>query len=320
MAVKCTPKCRPGITAPPWMQALVRLLALPWAVYLPRSAALPRVLALLWVAVMPAAALAETGVYPTVAIIIDDMGNTAEPSDRAVSLPAPMTFAFLPDLPLTPVYAEMAHRRGHEVMLHAPMENHRNLPLGPMAITSTMSSAQIVTTLRAAIATVPHLSGVNNHMGSRLTEDRQAMSIVMDEIGRHPLYFVDSRTSSLSVAHQVADLRGIPTLSRDVFLDHVISYPAIHLQFETLLALARRKGTAIAIGHPYPETLRYLEQRLPRLGEEGFNVASVRGLWAIRNQNRAMFAAPFEPATQSHAQSTRIPSCALTSTCVKVPN
>jgi polysaccharide deacetylase 2 family uncharacterized protein YibQ len=237
----------------------------------------------------PPAALAESGVNPAIAIIIDDMGNTQELSERAVRLPAPVTYAFLPDLRYTAVYAEMAHQRGHEIMLHAPMENHKNLPLGPMALTSLMDTTTLSATLRTAIRSIPHISGVNNHMGSLLTEDRLAMSTVMNEVGQHPLYFVDSRTTANTVAQRVAELQGIPTLARDVFLDHVISYRAIHLQFMRLIDIARKNGTAIAIGHPHPETLQYLEDTLPRLGEQGISVATVKGIWAIRNQGRPMF-------------------------------
>lgn len=228
---------------------------------------------------------------PVIAIIIDDMGNSHEWGQKAILLPAPLTLAFLPGRPFTRAQAELAHQVGKEVMLHAPMENTRQLPLGAMALTSRMNNDALSLTLRRAIQSVPHVSGVNNHMGSLLTSNRPAMSTIMGELRQHPLYFVDSRTSASSVAYEVAKGNGIPSLARDVFLDHVISYRSIHHQFQRLLQVARKNGSAIAIGHPHPETLRYLERALPRLGEQGISVATVKGLWALRNQSEMLFPA-----------------------------
>lgn len=231
-------------------------------------------------------------INPTIAIIIDDMGNQQQQGLKAIHLPAPMTLAFLPGRPHTQKQARLAHQYGHEVMLHAPMENMRQLPLGAMALTSRMPDAELTSTLRQAIDSIPHISGVNNHMGSLLTSSPRAMNTVMQEIQKHPLYFVDSRTAASSVAYESARQHKIPSLTRDIFLDHEISYRAIHNQFQRLLSIARKKGTAIAIGHPHKETLRYLEKALPRLGQQGINVATVKGIWAIRHQGEQLFAPP----------------------------
>lgn len=243
-------------------------------------------------------ALAE-GEYsgsPTISIIIDDMGNTLDTNQRAIALPAPLTFAFLPHLSHTPALAEQAYANGHEIILHAPMENQHNLPLGPMALTSHMDSTSLSQTLRESITSIPFISGVNNHMGSLLTRDRLAMTTIMAEINRYPLYFVDSRTTPDSVAQKIAEAQGIPTLARDVFLDNETDFQSIHAQFSKLIDIARHKGTAIAIGHPYPETIRYLEKVLPRLGEQGISIASVKGIWAIRHNSQPMFAVPYTPS------------------------
>ncbi|MBK8974027.1 MAG: divergent polysaccharide deacetylase family protein [Hahellaceae bacterium] len=250
------------------------------------------------IALVPTSGQAEPEMSgpPTIAIIIDDMGNTLETNQQAINLPAPITFAFLPKLQHTPLLAEQAYAKGHEIILHAPMENQHNLPLGPMALTSHMDSTSLSSTLRESIASIPYISGVNNHMGSLLTMDRLAMTTVMAEINRYPLYFVDSRTTPDSVAQKVAEAQGIPTLARDIFLDNETSIEAIHKQFTRLLEIARQKGTAIAIGHPYPETVHYLEQALPGLGELGISIASVKGIWAIRHNSQPMFAEPYTPS------------------------
>lgn len=226
---------------------------------------------------------------PTIAVIIDDMGNQREPGLQAINLPAPLTLAFLPGRRYTTEHALLAHQHGKEVMLHAPMENQRNLALGAMGLTRSMSAQALITTLRDAIRSIPYVSGVNNHMGSLLTEDRRSMQVLMAEIRQYPLYFVDSRTSARSVAYQEAKRQQIPSLARDVFLDHIISYRNIHTQFRRLIRIARQQGTAIAIGHPHKETLRYLERALPRLAEEGINVATVKGIWAIRHGGEQLF-------------------------------
>ena len=246
---------------------------------------------LAWLAWSPAVAfgerqpvsLDESAGMPTIAIIIDDMGNRRDWGHRTIDLPHPLTLAFLPQRPYTRELAARAHLVGKEIMLHMPMENERALPLGGSALTSDMSAVQLETVLRDAIAAIPHLRGVNNHMGSRLTANPQAMQQVMQVLRGYPLYFIDSRTTAASVAYASAAAKGIPVMKRDVFLDHAVNYRDIHLQFQRLLDIARRNGTAIAIGHPHEETIRYLEHTLPKMGEQRINIATVSGLWQVRH-------------------------------------
>lgn len=111
----------------------------------------------------------------------------------------------------------------------------------------------------------------------------------MEEVSRHPLYFVDSRTTAQTVAQRVAQEHQIPNLARDVFLDHEISEEAVDREFKRLIRIARKVGTAIAIGHPHEVTVSYLERELPKLGEQGVAVATVSALWMIRNNGLALF-------------------------------
>ncbi|WP_020407878.1 divergent polysaccharide deacetylase family protein [Hahella ganghwensis] len=226
---------------------------------------------------------------PTIAIIIDDMGNYKDMGLRAINIPAPMTFAFLPFRPYTEEHARLAHASGKEIMLHAPMENTKSLPLGHAGLTSDMDSLKMAITFRRAIRSIPYLSGVNNHMGSALTQNRSAMNVLMKELSSYPLYFVDSRTTPMTVAYDVATEHAIPSLGRDVFLDHLITTKAIDFQFQRLLSIARKNGTAIAIGHPHKETIEYLEKAIPMLGKEGVAIATVKGIWAIRHNAMSMF-------------------------------
>ena len=232
----------------------------------------------------------DEGMPPTIAIIIDDMGANAVEGRRLINLEHPLTLAFLPFRRHTRALATTAHRHQKEVMLHAPMDNTRHLGLGAGGLTADMDRSAMTSTLRQSLKAVPYARGVNNHMGSLLTQLQQPMTWVMEELRHHPLYFVDSRTIASTIAGQTAADNDVPTLTRDIFLDHEQTEEFVHQQFQRLIEKARENGTAIAIGHPHTVTVDYLEKVLPTLDEQGIAVATVSGVWAIRNGNRRMFA------------------------------
>jgi len=227
---------------------------------------------------------------PTIAIIIDDMGHNLYEGERLAQMEQPLTLAFLPYRKHTTSLAKLAYQQNKEIMLHAPMANTRNFGLGPGGLTPDMDEATLTKTLRRSLQSIPHVSGVNNHMGSLLTQQLQPMDWVMKELNRYPLYFVDSRTIASSIAGQVAQAYRIPSLTRDVFLDHEQTEEFVDQQFQLLIKTAKEKGTAIGIGHPHKVTVDYLEKHLPKLDEQGIAVATVSGIWAMRNGNREMFA------------------------------
>lgn len=239
--------------------------------------------------VVASSSWADSVSQPTIAIIIDDMGNHLKTGRQLINLPYPLTLAFLPHRKHTPDLARNAHRRNKEVMLHMPMANTLGLELGPGGLTDDMEKLDLTTTLRQAIRSIPYIQGINNHMGSALTQRRNQMSWVMEELYNYPLYFVDSRTIATSVAGNTAQQYQIPNLSRDVFLDHWQTRKSIHSQFGRLIKLAKEKGSAVAIGHPHQVTADYLEWALPRLDQQGIRIATVSGLWAIRNNGHPMF-------------------------------
>jgi polysaccharide deacetylase 2 family uncharacterized protein YibQ len=227
---------------------------------------------------------------PTIAIIIDDMGHNLIEGERLIAMDQPLTLAFLPFRRHTTGLAEKAHLHQKEIMLHAPMANTRFLELGPGGLNPDMSQPEMAITLRRALRSIPHVQGVNNHMGSLLTQQLRAMDWVMEELNHYPVYFVDSRTIASSIAGDVAAAYRIPTLTRDVFLDHEQTEEYVDKQFELLIKRAKENGSAIGIGHPHTVTVDYLEKRLPEMDEEGIAVATVSGVWAMRNGNRRMFA------------------------------
>ncbi|MCV6588861.1 MAG: divergent polysaccharide deacetylase family protein [Marinobacterium sp.] len=207
---------------------------------------------------------------PRVVVVIDDMGNDLRKGRAALKLPGPVTYAFLPHLRHTPALAEEALFRNKEVILHAPMENSRHLPLGPGGLTSDLPRQEVQRRFNAALDAIPGVIGFNNHTGSLLTRLRLPMEAVMDVARDRGMFFLDSVTAHDSVAWKVAREKGIPFMSRDIFLDHYADTDFIDRQFRIALDLARKRGHVVMIGHPYPETINYLRAALLTIAEDGF--------------------------------------------------
>ncbi len=219
-----------------------------------------------------------------IALIIDDIGYVDDLGARAVALPDDVTFAVLPHTPYGVTLAQAAHANGKEVMLHAPMSNLAAMPLGPGGLTPQLTREEFVQTLTAALDAVPHLQGLNNHMGSELTAQEGPMRWVMETLQGRNLYFVDSYTTASSVAGRIAREQNIPTLTRNVFLDNVQTAEDIDREFQRLLTLAREKGFATGIGHPHAATLDYLEKALPTLAALNIELIPVSQMIALQQQ------------------------------------
>lgn len=237
---------------------------------------------------------AELHNAPTIALIIDDIGHNYRNGADLAEMPYPLTLAFLPQRRHTKRLAELAHSYGKEIILHAPMENKLGIGLGIGGLTSTMSEDAFKRSLAYSIDSIPHLSGVNNHMGSLLTSQPKAMRWVMETLSNTPYFFVDSRTTASSVAALAAHRHGVPNMSRDVFLDNTQTASAVREQFRELIAIARRKGHAIGIGHPYPVTIDIMRNVLPKLDEMGIAIATAGALWQLKH-----------PYSQMHSESTQ---------------
>lgn len=215
---------------------------------------------------------------PRITIIIDDLGYSLAAGRRAVELPGPVVCAVLPMTPRGSLLAELAVANGKEVLLHLPLQAGDEANTEPGQITLDMSRARLADTLTAYVDSVPFIVGINTHKGSLLTRHPGHMRWLMEEIDARRLVFVDSYTTHHSVALQTANEFGIPSARRDVFLDSSRRPADIAHQFTRLKNLARVRGSAIGIGHPYPATLSFLEAELPRLAEEGFELVGIRRL------------------------------------------
>src|SRR5262245_43534103 len=149
---------------------------------------------------------------------------------------------------------------------------------GPGVVLRSQDDAEIVGTLERDLASVPGVTGVNNHMGSAATADPRVMRAVAAVLARRGLFLVDSRTTLDTVARDAAQAAGVPSASRRVFLDDVATVEAVSRSFEDLLRRAEEEGSAIGIGHPHPATLEVLERELPKLKEKGVRLVRVREL------------------------------------------
>jgi hypothetical protein len=250
-----------------------------------------RAVIVILVLALAAPAVAQQTAGASIALIIDDLGDSLGEGRRVVALPGPVACSILPHTAHGRELADTAHRAGKEVMLHLPMPpDGEAYEPGPGQIDADMGSLEVGMMLAYDLETVPHAAGVNNHMGSRLTAQPEPMARVMGALKtRGGLFFLDSFTSPASVAAQVALRHGLPTLKRDVFLDNERNEAAIERQFDELLRLARSRGAAIGIGHPYPETLAVLERRLPPLAEQGVTLVAPSALLPKRSVEDSIY-------------------------------
>lgn len=197
---------------------------------------------------------------PRIAIIIDDLGYDKSLAEEFMDLDLPLTLSILPLAPHTRSIAHRAREAGREIMLHLPMEPQRYPRINPGdgVLLVSMERDTVLEVLDRDLGGIPFVAGVNNHMGSRFTENREKMMVVLAELKRRGLYFVDSKTSPSSVAFDLAKQMELRAARRDIFLDNDLSEGALKLQMDRLLNSARHKGHAIGIGHPHKETLWFL--------------------------------------------------------------
>lgn len=209
-----------------------------------------------------------------VAIVIDDFGQDLEVARKFLDIPLALTFSVLPHQKHSQEVAALAHAHGHEVILHLPMQP-QGYPIknpGKGALLTAMTSEAVRKSLQSALDVSPYFKGINNHMGSRFTEDRAAMGVFLNEVKQRGLYFLDSSTSPRSVGHSMAQELRVLAGKRDIFLDHTPTEEFVRSQIENLIRKAKIEGSAIAIGHPYEVTLRTLSRKTGRFEEEAVAV------------------------------------------------
>jgi len=202
------------------------------------------------------------------AIVIDDVGYNLDRAERILKLPVELTLGMLPYAPHTQHIAELAYASGREIILHQPMEPEVSNRVEPGTLKLSMTADRFQRQFAASLARLPQVSGVNNHTGSLLTAQRLPMEWLMANMAKRGLYFLDSRTTPHSVAESTARAWAVPTIRRDVFLDHVKSDQFLETAFARSLKIARQKGHAVVIAHPHAITVGFLERQLRTLPED----------------------------------------------------
>jgi len=234
----------------------------------------------------PTSVSAQDNAELVASIIIDDVGNNYRHGRAVVELPANLTIAILPGTSYAVSLARLAAREDKEVMLHLPMQSVEHHQHSPGTLDLHMTRKEFARQLHHNLSSVPYVRGVNNHMGSLLTRHPGHMSWLMDELSRHGgLYFVDSKTTSKSIADRIALEYRIPSMSRDFFLDPDDDPQTLKTQFDRFIDKILKRGHALAIAHPYPATIAFLRDNLHRLEKHGIRLIPVSEL--IDNRNKA---------------------------------
>jgi polysaccharide deacetylase 2 family uncharacterized protein YibQ len=219
------------------------------------------------------------GKRPMIAIVIDDAGVAQAHTRRAIQLPAPLTFAFIPYSRDLERQARYAHSRGHELLLHIPMEpTSAEADPGYNALLTSLSRDEIMRRFRWALSRFDGYVGVNNHMGSKFMARSDLVRPILQEIESRGLLFLDSRTDHTTVGGKLAEDMGMPHASRNVFLDNELDPGKIRRQLAELEKVARERGEAIAIGHPHDVTIDVLARWIPQARRKGFQLVPVSAI------------------------------------------
>jgi hypothetical protein len=208
---------------------------------------------------------------PRIVLVIDDLGIDRKRTARIIAFKGPLTLSFLTYATDLRRQTAAARKAGHELLLHFPMEPlGKNIDAGPNALTGGQNLENVRRSLRWGLARFEAYVGVNNHMGSKFTGDAAGMAVVMEELKKRGLLFLDSRTTDKTVGGALALRMKVPLAERNVFLDHTNDVAAVKARLAETERLARRTGFAVAIGHPRDATIKALAEWLPRAAARGF--------------------------------------------------
>lgn len=225
---------------------------------------------------------------PALALVIDDLGYSFDLAKKVLDLPGNHSFAVIPDTTYSQKIAKYANLQGHEVILHMPMQSSEDVSIEASALHDRMTELEITQNVSNMLREVPHIKGINNHMGSELTKFGYIMRPIMETIRQTSknFYFLDSRTTPLSKAYQQALIAGLPTIKRDVFLDFDHSNrESIIFQIDLWLKKATDKGYAVAIAHPHPSTIELLKSKIPTASND-YQFVTISQLLKLQNQQK----------------------------------
>jgi polysaccharide deacetylase 2 family uncharacterized protein YibQ len=220
---------------------------------------------------------------PLIAVVLDDVGVARSHAELAIDLPGAITLSFMTYADGVADMAARARAKGHELMLHVPMEPlGHEIDAGPNVLTVGASEAELLKRLAWGLDRFPGYIGINNHMGSRFTQDERGMSVVLAELKRRNLLFLDSRTIGNTVGDKLAARMGVAHVMRDVFLDNEMDEAAVIKQLMQAERIAAGKGQAIAIGHPHPATIAAIRAWMPKAEARGFVIVPLSAVAKLR--------------------------------------
>jgi uncharacterized protein len=208
---------------------------------------------------------------PMIAVVLDDVGVARSHAELAIELPGAVTLSFMTYADDVADMAARARAQGHELMLHVPMQPlDGDVDAGPHALTVDLPEPELLKRLAWGLDRFPGYIGINNHMGSRFTQDERGMAIVLAELKRRGLLFLDSRTIGNTVGDKLAAHMGVAHVMRDVFLDNEMDEAAVYRKLVETERIAASKGQAVAIGHPHPATIAAIRAWIPKAEARGF--------------------------------------------------
>lgn len=220
---------------------------------------------------------------PMISIVIDDMGVDYRRSAKILELPAGVSTAFLPYSDRLQEQVHRAQEKGHELILHLPMQPDSDIAdPGPDYLGTTMTPEELRVRLAKNLDAFQGYVAVNNHMGSKFTQDSAGLAVVMNELKARRIMFLDSMTARGSKAFSAAGEYGLPAVQRDIFIDNDPHEKSVARYLRQVEEVARRRGSVIAIGHPKDATIAALKKWLPTLEEKGFELVPLSRVMASR--------------------------------------
>ncbi len=210
-----------------------------------------------------------------VILVIDDLGIVKGISKQMIDMDVPLTLSFLPYASGISAQVNDAYAKGHDILVHVPMEPKGRADPGPHALLSGTTARVQMTSIDYNLGQFSNYIGINNHMGSTFTEDAEAVDRLLNVVKDKGLMVLDSKTTSKSLLEEMAYKKNIPVTNRDVFLDNVRDVDYIMGQLAKLERIAKRDGTALAIGHPYAQTVTALKKWIPTLKAKGITIVPI---------------------------------------------